>query len=360
MTSLLFIVAGELKKAPRGCLERNKYMNNNPFKELTDESAKSFIEQLHQQYLNRVNFYGIRGDDLNRFSWTGNKKLNLYIVQVYTDSTLTFNKHSKLLFFAVPSKELNNVLYFIDLKKNTENIDFVKTTKSDILLQLTWLTERKLLPANLKSNIIKSSLKFSFLPLNIFLTSDNEDTANEWADKEYEETLGKESHPTPVTPFPTSHQHYFVDRYHFDDMLKIINNDQFTDELNQCLFAYEHEKWFLCAAGLGSCVEHLMLIIIMNYANRGYKNLLSSLGKDPTARDYIASFRKEPIGIDTRQERFFNSIFSLRNAVDHHNTGKTQRGICDLLLNAMSDIYNDYYSQSMTIAPKKNGKSKKK
>ena len=51
----------------------------------------------------------------------------------------------------------------------------------------------------------------------------------------------------------------------FDSMLKDIDDSQFTDEFNQCLFAYENEKWFLCAVGLGSCLEHLMYIILINY-----------------------------------------------------------------------------------------------
>ena len=36
-----------------------------------------------------------------------------------------------------------------------------------------------------------------------------------------------------------------------------------------------------------------------------------------------------------------------RNSVDHYNSGKTQRIFCDLLLDGISDVYNDYFGDSM-------------
>ncbi|MBL1056996.1 hypothetical protein JEM51_11380 [Ligilactobacillus agilis] len=151
-----------------------------------------------------------------------------------------------------------------------------------------------------------------------------------------------------VEKLPRTNRQFFIDRYHFDEMLKAINSSQFTDEFNQCLYAYEHEKWFLCAAGLGSCLEHLMLIILKNYNDKGYKTL-KGLPKNPTAHNYIIQFRQPPISISSRQETFFNILFMARNAVDHHNTGKTQKELCDLLLDGISDLYNDYYNSSILI-----------
>ena len=72
-------------------------------------------------------------------------------------------------------------------------------------------------------------------------------------------------------------------------------------------FAYEHEKWFLCAAGLGSCLEHLMEKVIINYNKNGYP-LLKRLGKDPTLRDYLNIFRKEPINLEPRQETYIKNV----------------------------------------------------
>lgn len=171
-----------------------------------------------------------------------------------------------------------------------------------------------------------------------------------WTENEYKQTLEIEKKPNPLTPFPLSHQKFFVDRYHFDDMLSTINDDQFTDEFNQCLFAYENEKWFLCATGLGSCLEHIMLIIIENYDKNGF-NILHKLGRSPTAKDYLKVFSSFPIKISSREQSFINMLFIARNSVAHYNTGKTQRKLCDILLDGISDIYNNYYHTSFIANP---------
>lgn len=336
-------------------------MENSIFTKLERTEDIEFINYIHSLYNQQVELYGITSNDLNRFSWTQNKEISLYCIKVSNDFSKTL---PGTLLFATPSTT-HNELFIADLTNETYTPKFTKLygpTK-----ELNWIIDNKFIPQSLVNKIIIPSIYT--LALDIIKEWRKTQTSKvsrdifdiyqpyimgwigNWFDTEYKNTLEAESHSTPVNHFPKTNQRYFVDKYHFDDMLKIINEDQFTDEFNQCLFAYEHEKWFICAAGLGSCIEHLMLIIIKNYDNKGYK-MLGSLGKEPTARNYIACFRKFPIQISSRQERFFNSIFSLRNAVDHHNTGKTQRGICDLLLDDISDIFNDYYSNSVNIAPK--------
>ncbi len=316
----------------------------------TELNQPDLINYFHKIYFQRIKYYGIKDDDLNRFSWTQNKKVSIYVIEVSDDFSDKNDSLSNLIFAKISKNK--NRLFRANLKDETYTPHFTNLLNSKD--QLNWLIDKHYLPKSILNNIIVPSI--TTLIFDIF--SDFDESKSEltewiktWFKDEYQTTLKAESEPTIVNYFPKTNQRYFVDRYHFDDMLKILDNDQFSDEFNQCLFAYEHEKWFLCAAGLGSCIEHLMLMIIQNYDKKGYK-MLSSLGKEPTARNYIACFRKEPIQISSRQERFFNSIFSLRNAVDHHNTGKTQRQICDLLLDAISDIFNDYYSNSVNIQPK--------
>ncbi len=324
-------------------------MNDSIFIQSNQPQDLELIDYLHKLYIKRLNFYGISGNDLNRFSWSQNKKISLYRINVAND--LNENMPYSLV-FATISPDNQNHLFKANLVNETYKPSFIKLY--DAKEKLNWLVDNKIISQDLINKVILSSIKsFStdLLESDFLSNTFKKQWMYGWFDNEYKTTLDTESHSTPINHFPKTNQKYFVDRYHFNDMLKTINNDQFTDEFNQCLFAYEHEKWFLCAAGLGSCIEHLMLIIIQNYDKKGYK-LLKLLGKEPTARNYIACFRKEPIKISSRQERFFNSIFNLRNAVDHHNTGKTQRGICDLLLDATSDIFNDYYYNSVAIIPK--------
>lgn len=103
--------------------------------------------------------------------------------------------------------------------------------------------------------------------------------------------------------------------------------------------------------------------MFLDYLHRIYTERLSFYGiqnsdlnrfpKDPTAKDYVNRFRQKPIGIDSRQARAINLFFMARNSVDHYNSGKTQRIFCDLLLDGISDVYNDYFGASMNapLAP---------
>ncbi|WP_456086223.1 hypothetical protein [Ligilactobacillus animalis] len=318
---------------------------------LNKEQHSQFIETLHDKYLDRINkYYGISGKDLSRFSWTENKHVDLFIMKTYQDM-YTFPTNYYIV-FSRPSE--SDRLLYIDLVEETRVPSFGKLTGNP-LESISWIVSNNLIEKNELENINSSSLAFEFvLQKNVVFDSELGDSFSDWAykwvDSEYNSTQKKLSQPTTIETFPTTNKRFFIDRYHFDEMLKVLNNEQFTDEFNQCLFAYEHEKWFLCCAGLGSCLEHLMFIILKNYSNNGF-NTLQNLSKNPTANDYIANFRKAPINISSRQEIFFKMLFMARNAVDHHNTGKTQKGMCDLLLDGISDTYNDYYSNSINSEP---------
>lgn len=325
---------------------------------LDDGLHKMFLDYLHRIYTERLSFYGIQNSDLNRFSWSENKKVLICGIKVYADIA-TQGEPSGFLVFAVPTNTLNKVL-FLNLFNETKNPSFSRHYNEQEMLN--WIIDSGLISKSTAKNIVPGSLKMIFsvfddIKINYkdepnFVSNLTEDWIRSWVDKEYNSTLAAESTPTLVNYFPSTFKRYFIDKYHFEDMLKEINNDQFTDEFNQCLFAYEHEKWFLCASGLGSCLEHLMYIILNNYAKKGY-NILNRFPKDPTAKDYVNRFRQKPIGIDSRQARAINLFFMARNSVDHYNSGKTQRIFCDLLLDGISDVYNDYFGASMNapLAP---------
>ena len=331
--------------------------------EMTDFEKREddFLTKLHAAYLERVKFYHLPNTELTRFSWTENKKIILYAIKVYTDHP--YYDYSTMYFAIKNNSQIDNKLVTLDMINNTKTPKFSRIMDADVLKRTAWLINEKLIDKKINSLIIKSSVKFSFIPFeknrdekNLYVT-----WAQRWVDKEYDETQKAESMSTLVQSFPNfpdTKQRFFIDRYHFKDMLDTIDDSQFTDEFNQCLFAYELEKWFLCATGLGSCLEHLMLIILTNYDNNGYRDakgdrIFKGFPKNPTAQDYVRYFKKEPINITSRQATFINLLFTARNSVDHHNTGKTQKNLCDLLLDGISDMYNDYYSNSILLNPKK-------
>lgn len=327
---------------------------NNHFYIQNDPNIIKELELAHKIYQNRIyEYYQIQGNDLNRFSWVEQKQVTIYILKVFSDSTY---KKSTIL-FAKKSNEFK--ILEADLIKETTNPIFGKISESDINSRINWMIERKILNKNFSKNILPASLGWTFGDMDSELLIER--WIKGWVDKEFDTTSIAERSSTPVNYFSEKNtQRYFFDRYHFKDMLSAINDEQFTDELGQCIFAYENEKWFLCASGLGSCLEHLMYIILKNYSLKGYKTL-KRFPKDATASEYIQRFRKDPINIDDRQAQAIRLFFMARNTVDHFNTGKTQRIFCDLLFDGISDIYNDYFENSINaprFIPDKSAQSK--
>lgn len=317
-----------------------------------------FINNLHKAYLDKVSLYHVPDKELTRFSWAENKTVTIYAIKVFDDIA---SDKFYTLYFAVKNNDKKNKLVQMDLINETKNPDFFRIFYGSPRDKLSWLHSHNLLNGVIDSKIIGSSVTFSYRKIENGVNFICDDWARSWVASEYDATRAVEEKPTPVQPFPKNNQKFFIDRYHFDDMLTTLSDSQFTDEFNQCLFAYEHEKWFLCAVGLGSCLEHLMLIILTNYDNNGYRNekgdgLFRGFPKNPTAKDYVLWFKKDPIAITSREATYINSVFTLRNSVDHHNTGKTQKKSCDFLLNGISSIYNDYYANSILFKPNKSQK----
>lgn len=320
-----------------------------------ENKNQSFIDKLHKEYLKRVDYFNVPEDELTRYSWVGNKKIKIYAIKVFYDEP---GYDCYTLFFATKNNK-NNSDEFIkfDFSKETENPEFSHKIRGGTKYKLSWLKNKGLLDEEIENDVIPGSI-FSWPGENWDVDIFRERWSKDWVDYEYDITQKAEEIPTPIQPFPQTRQRFFVDRYHFNDMLEDIDDSQFTDEFNQCLFAYENEKWFLCAVGLGSCLEHLMYIILKNYDEKGYRDkqnngIFKGFPKAPTSRDYVLAFRKNPINISMRQESFINSLFMIRNSVDHHNTGKTQKNACDLLLDGISDFYNDYYEKSVLYKPYK-------
>lgn len=296
---------------------------NNQFS--LEKIKKVYMDKIHSIYPNII-----PNEDESRYSWINAKKLTIHIYAITNIKTKWF------LIFATQNNKNKDTLDYRDFTKETNNIDFEELINATE--KLSWVLSK--CPISINTNdIINASIQ-EFLSASTHYGNNYKTAVENWVKKEYSQTQAALQNKTKITELPTN-QKFFIDRYHFDDMLCTINDTQFTDEFNQCLFAYNHEKWFLCAAGLGSCLEHLMYIIIANYGD--FKNL----GKNPTFKDYIAKFKQPPISISSRQATFISLLFMARNSVDHHNTGNTQKNICDLLLDGISDIYNDYYSDSI-------------
>lgn len=149
---------------------------------------------------------------------------------------------------------------------------------------------------------------------------------------------------TPAELFEFNKSAIRARRYNFEDMLHTIDNEQFTMEFDECLYAYNNQKWFVCAAGLGGVLEHLLYLILEK------NNLInSSFPDDATARTYIEQLSRHPIKIKKRDKTYIRTLFLTRNSVSHFNQGFTSKEQCANLMDGIKNIFNNYYVKEFIL-----------
>lgn len=133
-------------------------------------------------------------------------------------------------------------------------------------------------------------------------------------------------------------------RYNFEEMLQTINNKQFEIEFDECLYCYNNQKWFVCAAGLGSILEHLLYLILEKN-----KMIDSNFPDDATAKIYIEYMSRKPISIKKRERTNLKTLFLIRNSVSHYNQGFTSKQQCAFLMDGIKDVFNNYYVKDFNL-----------
>ncbi|MDN7065953.1 hypothetical protein [Lactiplantibacillus plantarum] len=305
-----------------------------------DDNEREALAIMKKAYQDEIAYImGVNNTDFSRFYWADNRCLKMYLIKVF--STLSSQISEKYIFFA--TKDTSDSIEILNFEKETHTFQFENTA---LVMRnvLNYMVSNKLLSKDIVPKIVPESFVQSFFRTNINVLTQDKNLSRclkKFADAEYKKTHDQLITQNKIEKFPLTQTKLFVDTYHFDQMLSTLNDNQFTDEFNQCLFAYQNQKWFLCAAGLGSCLEHLMLLTLSNYHKE------TQLGRNPTAKDYLKAFTKEPIKLESRQQTFIDALFRLRNSVDHHNSGITSKRICDTLLDGISDVFNEYYIPSI-------------
>jgi len=320
------------------------------FKNLTDIEL---IEYTKKAYNEEIDYIGM--DDLSVFSWK-NKHLKLTMLKVFWNGD---NDGNTMAMFTFAELSNEDKFYYKDITEETHNIQF-ETSNNNL--------ERF---AYIKKNVIKDT---KALPSSLFLragshykmgsayTKDGSDvfaqmTTYYWgknfAKNEYLETSKELSKGLLDDSLDLVTNKYYTDRFHFNEILNGIGNEQFTLELNDCLKAYEHGFWFVCATGIGSVIEHLLYLSLKRLDNK-YKtdhtareytknHPLKGLSKDPTKMDYINRFEQYDKEFNYRTENHINSTFILRNSIDHYSSGYSSKGICDMMFQGISDFYESIY-----------------
>lgn len=300
----------------------------------------SILPTLKGLYEKRLDFFGVDEQDKSRFIWAGAKHIQLFVIQVwYEDSDYAY------IVFARATDESDSLIY-TDARNQTNNHDFEQLAQNP--QRLAYLVEQNVIPKRITETIEAVSLALTFV---ISIDDIYRNWIYKWVSNEYDQSKEMLAVQNRVTPFPLSNQKIFVERFQFDKMISRIGDDQFTDEFNQCLHAYNNGYWFLCSVGIGTCMEHLLLLTLQHYFSE--EALKKELGWNPTWAKYRQLMTKPPMDIAIRQVRYLNLLFDARNIVDHHNSGYTSKNICDILLDGVANIFNDYYQPSVAYSQSK-------
>lgn len=295
-------------------------MNKDKIKEITQEQKTAAFEWTYNQYMNLFNQLSLKPDKLEDFFSFTSKKLDLNIVYYLNDE-----KDVKLITFFSKSENTGtiNIYDVIDQKFSFEILNSSERVFISELINkgIVDIDPQKIIESGIleTGGVVYEVGKYLFK-------------------KEYRENW-KPQLKTPVEKLNFNSLRIHKEIYEFEDMIDNINNLQFTLELEECLDAYENEKFFLCATGLGSVLEHLLYLAIEKHVEE--KDIKTN--ENSTASEYIGQLKKAPFEISKREVSHLKNIFAYRNSVSHYNKGIFSKEMCDHLLNGIKTSFDNYY-----------------
>lgn len=288
--------------------------------EITEEKENMVLNELKKSYKVEINRMHIdEKKDSVYFPWLVE---NLKIYFLFVPGSYS----ADLLVFAIPHEK--DSLQLLDFRKKITEYNFIQLNTEE---RISFLLKEGLLDIQPDKSV------------SIFIISNKFDTDIElmgihWAQRLYNEArehfkLSK----IETLDFDTLGLH--AAKYQFKSMIKKISNKQFTVELDECLFAFEHELYYICGAGLGGLLESLLYFSLSNYG------VEKEVGKDPTMKDYIRVLNKYHL-IDRRRENFIKSTFMIRNSISHYNTGFTNVDQCQMVMHGLTNSFSNIYMPS--------------
>ncbi|GLB46195.1 hypothetical protein WR164_01740 [Philodulcilactobacillus myokoensis] len=300
-----------------------------------DDEEQRLLIFMKNKYKNLMEKNEMQLND-NNFMWNKNNQLHFY-------SLITNDQYAPIYFFWA-KKSNSNKLTILDKRKETDKAVF--TTLNDHN-KLNFLISHKII----SKTILNDSIKKSF-STEMFFENTPKVSFSSYIEKLFNKEFKNSQNylkNQPDVNIIYEKQIFFESNFHFSNLISGIEDKQFIDELEECIFAYNNAKWYLCASGMGGLIEHLMYLTLKNYSNYYRKHgirLNSILSNRPTAKDYVRGFKQNPIKIDDRKESFINMLFMARNSISHFNTGRTDKSLCNLMMSGLMDLYNDYYVKS--------------
>ncbi|MGR8015613.1 hypothetical protein ACU6IJ_16800 [Bacillus sp. RM3] len=295
-------------------------MNKDKIKEITQEQKTAAFEWIYNQYMNLFNQLSLKPDKSEDFFSFTSKKLDLNIVYYLNDEKVV-----KVITFFSKSENTGTINLYdvIDQKFSFEILN------SSVSVFISELINKGIVNIDPQKIIESGILETGGVVYEVGKYLFRKEYRANW----------KPQLKTPVEKLNFNSLRIHKEIYEFEDMIDNINNLQFTLELEECLDAYENEKFFLCATGLGSVLEHLLYLAIEKHVEEKDRKT----NENSTASEYIGQLKKAPFEISKREVSHLKNIFAYRNSVSHYNKGIFSKEMCDHLLNGIKTSFDNYY-----------------
>lgn len=291
-------------------------MTTEKISEITIEQLEETYEFLYQNYMDYFHKLENKPENMNDFFFWTSKKLDINLVYYKNE-----NRVRSMVFFSKSERKGTILLYNL--------------TQQDFGYEILRLDDRSFLSTLIQRKILNIEPE-EIIDYRYGGVIDN--LVKDFFDWEYDHHW-KPQLKTSFENVSFNTLRIHKDLYDFVEMIKTINNDQFTLELEECLGAYENEKFFICAAGLGSVLEHLLYLAINKQVSRND----IKINENSMASDYIKQLKEQPFMINKREVSHLKSIFNYRNSVSHFNKGIFSKEMCDQLLGGIKVSFDNYY-----------------
>lgn len=294
-------------------------VSDEKLKSISSESLKEIYNRLYDDYMAEYNALGEKPNNMNDyFSWM-NKDLNIHLVYYKNRNEVS------TIFFLSKSKNAGEIIVHNLIN---ENLSY-ELLNSEVKIFVSLLIDKNKIKIDPNDILDVSFFSAGHVVYQIGSVFFNREYNNNF--------LPQLDYSFKSLDFNKLRIHKNI--YDFDSIIKTINNKQFTMELKECLIAYQEEKFFVAAAGLGSVLEHLLYLTIEK--NVPEKEI--NTHENSTASEYISQLKKPPFNLTKRDVTNIKGTFAFRNSVSHFNKGYFSKDMCDQLLSGIKICFDRYY-----------------
>lgn len=292
-----------------------------------EAKLNEFLENAKRYYQNELSNAHLDDDDLIYFSWA-EQPLHFYLVRVSGNLNL-----NNIIVMASKEKNLSkDKISYFDKLKETNNAQFKHSNEQEQVNSI--LGKANMLEIVNSENIIKNSIFTLSISMSIPI----------WISQWFGNELNHTKQYFRIAPIKLKFNELGLhsQKYKLEEIINVVNDPQFTRELEECMTVFEHEYYYPAAAGLGGVMESLLYKTLENYKRVSNR----VLGSDPTLLDYLGALKKFGL-IDRRQSNRIRSAFTIRNSISHYNPGFTEVSDIQTMLHGIENIYTTLYLQSL-------------